>query len=238
MPCSSLHSGATFAPRLNLSVIYTLQHICEDRFFSPVLNRLQTTHHPSILDFLTRHGLMSVSPGRRPSILRSMALPSNRVLQLWCFSPWRTSSASRDATRLFKYAAIATVGALVSGLSHPSFAGPLSTPARTWAIWTPQVTLIVALAVLLLLWWKRAWLNAWLRWLGGLFSDLGAAMGTRHHVIHDRRYLEQIIKAELESGSEALNMGPGSRPAPGPDDPTPPRPSSRSLLRPDSRRRR
>jgi hypothetical protein len=238
MSSSPLHLGATFRARLNLSGLHALHHSGETRFVSPVLKRLLTTSRGSILDSSIRHGLLSVSPGRRPSILRTMALLPNRSPQLCWVSSRLTSSPSRDATGLFRYAAIATVAALVSGLSHPSFASPLSTPAPSWAIWTPQVTLIVATAASLLLWWKRAWLNAWLRWLRGLFRDLGAALGTRHHVIHDRRYLEEIIKAELESGPEALSKGQGSRPSPGPDDPSPPRPSSRSLLRQDSRRRR
>ena len=133
---------------------------------------------------------------------------------------------------------MATVGALVSGLSHPSFAKPLSTPAPSWPFGALQVTLIIATAAFLLLWWKRAWLKAWLRWMGDLVSDLAAALGTRHHVIHDRRYLEDIIKAELESGSESVKTGQGSLPPSGPDAPSPPRPQSRSMLRQDRRRRR
>lgn len=225
-----------FTIELSLAPAHDRPPVTQAKNYSLVLKRLRITHaRPASLKFFLLDGLMSDSPGRRTSHERSIALSPNPFLQLRWMPPWHPCSATPGKPRPFRYAALTTVGALICDLSRPSFASPLPTPAPTWAPWVLGAGLMVALAGVLLLWWKRAWLTSWWRWLGDLFRDLGAAMGSRHHVIHDRRYLEQIIKAELESESQALRTGRGYRRFPDHGDP---RPSSRSLLRSDSRRRR
>lgn len=101
-------------------------------------------------------------------------------------------------SRSLKAVSILVAALLVSflyGTSAWASSAAQSTP--TWLPRTAQSALIVA-TPLLLLWWKRAWVQAWIIWLQGLLGELLAAFGPRHHVIHDRRYLEDIIQADLE----------------------------------------
>jgi hypothetical protein len=80
--------------------------------------------------------------------------------------------------------------------------------------------------------WKRGWLRAWMIWLKGLLGDIKAALGTRHNVIHDPRYLEDIIRADLESQAQPPRSS--NQPHPGPGGKAP---SERSGLRQGSGRR-
>lgn len=63
----------------------------------------------------------------------------------------------------------------------------------------PLPALLLALIVVVLLIWQRRRLAR--AWRGFLYS-LGALLASlrgRHHVIHDRTYLEKIVEAEIES---------------------------------------
>jgi hypothetical protein len=208
------------------------------RVYLLFLNSLEPYPRPRIMDPANQRNHLSAGAHRRPSVLRSVDLLPNRFHRPRPHPLVKIALANGDPIRYAGYGVITTLGVLVGGLSQPSMATPLLPPAQVLASWAPQLTLIGAITVSLLFWWKRSWLTAWMRWFRGLLSDLGAALGTRHHVIHDRRYLEDIIKAELESGSDPLMPGQDSRPASRRVDPIRPLPSSRSRLRQGSRRGR
>jgi hypothetical protein len=62
---------------------------------------------------------------------------------------------------------------------------------------TPVGLAALALCVVMVI-WKRELLGRWWTWLLQLISDIRDGMTTRHDILHDRSYLEAIIKAEID----------------------------------------